>query len=135
MEKTVPIQEIGIGVVFNKNGELLIDQRLDKSSMGGLWEFPGGKKEPRETIEITIEREIKEEVGICIKVGDKLISFVHKYSHTKLHFTVHICEFISGKPKPLASQKLLWVSPSKLVDFSFPSANIKIIDALQRYLG
>ena len=44
MTKIKPLQEIGIGLVFNKKGVLLIDQRLESSSMGGMWEFPGGKK-------------------------------------------------------------------------------------------
>ena len=135
MKKVIPVQEIGIALIFNKDGELLIDQRLENASMGGMWEFPGGKKESHESIEKTITREIMEEIGINIKVGEKLISFEHLYSHKKLYFTVHLCEFRSGKPKPLASQKLLWVDPSRLFDFPFPAANSKIIFALLKYLG
>ena len=135
MTKKKPLQEIGIGLVFNKNGEWLIDQRLESSSMGGMWEFPGGKKKPGESIEKTIERELKEELGIGVKVGEKLLSFEHSYSHKKLYFTVHICEWISGEPKPLASQKLLWVSPNKLFNFPFPAANTKIISELHKHLG
>ena len=135
MKKPIPIQEIGIGLVFNEDGELLIDQRLESARMGGMWEFPGGKKIQHETIEKTIEREINEEIGISIKVGERLISFEHSYTHMKLNFTVHICEWISGKPKPLASQKLLWVAPHRLLDFPFPAANTKIINALYKYLG
>lgn len=135
MKKTIPIQEIGIGLVFNKNGELLIDQRLSGSTMGGMWEFPGGKKESDETIEKTIQREIKEELGIHIQVLEKLLSFQHSYSHKTLHFIVHICKLKSGKPKPLASQKLLWVEPKRLFDFPFPAANTKIISALHKHLA
>ena len=135
MNKIKPTQEIGIGLVFNKNGELLIDKRLETSSMGGMWEFPGGKKNPMESIEQTIEREVKEEMGIVIKVREKLLSFEHSYTHKKLHFTVHICEWISGEPKPLTSQKLLWVSPDKLFEFPFPAANTKIIAQLQKHLS
>ena len=134
MTKIKPLQEIGIGLVFNKNGELLIDQRLESSSMGGMWEFPGGKKNSEESIEKTIKRELKEELGIFVKVGVKLLSFEHTYTHKKLHFTVHICEWISGDPKPLASQKILWVSPSKLSDFPFPAANTKIISEIHKHL-
>ncbi len=134
MTKEKPFQEIGIGLVFNKKGELLIDQRLESSSMGGMWEFPGGKKNSDEIIEKTIERELKEELGILVKVGTKLLSFEHTYTHKKLYFTVHICELISGEPKPLASQKLLWVFPDKLSNFPFPAANTKIISELFKYL-
>ena len=80
MTKIKPLQEIGIGLVFNKKGELLIDQRLESSSMGGMWEFPGGKKIPNESIEKTIERELKEELGIVVNVGEKLLSFEHAYT-------------------------------------------------------
>ena len=135
MKKIIPIQEIGIGLVFNKNGELLIDQRRSSSTMGGMWEFPGGKKEPDESIEQTIQREIKEELGIHIQVLEKLLSFEHLYNHKKLYFIVHICKLKAGKPKPIASQKLLWVDPKRLFDFPFPAANTKIISALYKHLA
>ncbi len=135
MTKINSFQEIGIGIVLNKNGELLIDQRLENSSMGGMWEFPGGKKISEESIEMTIERELKEELGIVVKVGTKLLSFQHSYSHKQLHFTVYICEWKSGEPKALASQKVLWVSPEKLSNFPFPAANTKIISALYKHLN
>ena len=135
MIKKKPFQEIGIGLVFNKNGEVLIDQRLESSSMGGMWEFPGGKKKSDEPIEKTIERELKEEIGIKVKLGTKLLSFEHSYTHKKLHFTIYICEWISGETKPLASQKLLWVFPDQLFDFPFPAANTKIISELHKHLG
>tara|TARA_B100000214_G_scaffold373544_1_gene354093 strand:+ start:792 stop:1931 length:1140 start_codon:yes stop_codon:yes gene_type:complete len=135
MKAPIPLIEIGLGLVFNKYGELLIDQRLENSSMGGMWEFPGGKKESNESIEKTIERELKEELGVDVNVGDKLISFEHRYSHKKLYFTVHICSIKSGEPKPLSCQKFLWVSPNSLSDFPFPAANSKIISELHKYLG
>tara|TARA_Y100001968_G_scaffold176518_1_gene161707 strand:- start:60 stop:1208 length:1149 start_codon:yes stop_codon:yes gene_type:complete len=129
------LQEVGIGLIFNENGELLIDQRLEGSSMGGMWEFPGGKKNSNESIKETIEREIREELGIVVKAEAKLLSFEHVYSHKKIHFTVHLCKWKSGEPKPLASQKFLWVAPEKLGDFPFPAANRKIISELYKHLG
>tara|TARA_Y100001968_G_C19415854_1_gene748958 strand:+ start:676 stop:1836 length:1161 start_codon:yes stop_codon:yes gene_type:complete len=135
MKKIISLQKIGIGIVFNNIGEVLIDQRLESSSMGGMWEFPGGKKMPDESIKGTIKRELKEELGIIVKVGEKLLSFEHAYTHKKLYFTVHLCELVSGEPKPLASQKLLWVSPENLIDFPFPAANTKIISELHQYLS
>tara|TARA_B100000965_G_scaffold212276_1_gene177368 strand:- start:1932 stop:3080 length:1149 start_codon:yes stop_codon:yes gene_type:complete len=129
------LQEVGIGLIFNENGELLIDQRLEGSSMGGMWEFPGGKKNSNESIKETIEREIREELGIVVKAEAKLLSFEHVYSHKKIHFTVHLCKWKSGEPQSLASQKFLWVAPEKLGDFPFPAANRKIISELYKHLG
>ncbi len=135
VKKSKPHEEIGIGLIFNKSGELLIDQRLESSSMGGMWEFPGGKKTSEETIEETIEREIREELGIIVRTGKRLISFDHLYTHKKLSFTVHICIWESGQPQSLASQKFLWVFPDQLFNFPFPAANTKIISALHKHLG
>jgi len=134
-KKTKPKQEIGIGLVFNKFGELLIDQRLESATMGGMWEFPGGKKTSDETIEETIEREIQEELGIVVKAGERLLMFEHAYTHKKLFFTVHLCEWTSGVPQPLASQRVLWVAPDKLFNYPFPAANNKIISELHKHLG
>ena len=135
MKKAIPTLEIGIGIIFNKKGELLIDQRLDESNMGGMWEFPGGKKESSESIEDTILREVQEELAIDVKIGEKLLSFTHLFSNKKFYFTVHICRWVSGDPKPLASQRVLWISPKELCDFPFPAANKKIIDQLEKYLA
>ena len=134
MRASIPSEEIGIGIIFNKRGQILIDQRLKNSSMGGMWEFPGGKRELNEEIEETIHRETMEELGISIKVEDKLLSFDHAHSNKKLFFSVYLCKFISGNPKPLQSQKLLWVNPERLFDFPFPEANTRIIRALHKYL-
>ena len=128
--KPLPFQVIGVGVVLNAAGEVLIDQRLEKGLLGGMWEFPGGKQEQGETIETCIARELKEELGIAVTVGAELITVDHAYSHKKLRFVVHLCDWISGEPQPLASQQVRWVRPDDLRNYAFPAANAKIIEAL-----
>ena len=129
-----PVQVIGVGIVFNNSGEVLIDQRLDDDLLGGLWEFPGGKQELEEDIEETIAREIREELAIEVEVGESLISLEHAYSHKRLLFVVHVCNWREGEPQPLESQQCRWVEPSQLVEYPFPSANAKMISALKKYL-
>ena len=133
--KPVPFQVIGVGVVLNGAGQVLIDQRLEEGLLGGLWEFPGGKQEPGETIEATVARELREELAIEVAVGGELISLEHAYSHKKLRFVVHLCQWCSGEPQPLASQQVRWVHPSELSAYPFPAANARIIAALQHHLG
>ena len=128
--RAVPFQVIGVGVVLNEAGEVLIDQRLNEGLLGGLWEFPGGKQEPGEAIVDTITRELQEELAIEVSVGEELISLDHAYSHKKLRFVVHLCQWISGEPQPLASQQVKWVRRECLADYPFPAANAKIIAAL-----
>ena len=127
-------ETIGVGIIRNSSGLVLIDQRLNEGLLGGLWEFPGGKKNNDESIEQTISREIKEELGILVLVDELLISFEHSYSHKQLHFVVHLCQLVSGEPKPLASQQVRWVDPDDLNEYPFPAANVKMIAAFKKYL-
>jgi len=128
--RELPFQVIGVGVVLNDAGQVLIDQRLNEGLLGGLWEFPGGKQEPGEAIEATIIRELQEELAIEAQVGEELITLEHAYSHKRLRFVVHLCRWISGEPQPLASQQVRWVAPAQLGEFPFPAANARIIAAL-----
>jgi A/G-specific adenine glycosylase len=127
----VPFQVIGVGVVRDDSGRVLIDQRLQEGLLGGLWEFPGGKQEPGEAIEATIRRELREELAIEVTVGEELITVEHAYSHKRLRFVVHLCQWLTGEPQPLASQQVRWVAPEQLSTYPFPAANARIIAALQ----
>jgi len=133
--RELPFQVIGVGVVFNDRGQVLIDQRLEEGLLGGLWEFPGGKQEPGEAIEATIARELREELAITVEVGAQLISVDHAYSHKRLRFEVHCCRWLSGTPQALACQQWRWVEPAQLGDYPFPAANARIIAALQEHLA
>jgi A/G-specific adenine glycosylase len=130
VSKPLPFQVIGVGVVRNDAGQVLIDQRLQEGLLGGLWEFPGGKQESGEAIEATIRRELQEELAIAVEVGEELITLEHAYSHKRLRFVVHLCRWLSGEPQPLASQQVRWVEPTDLGSYPFPAANAKIIAAL-----
>ncbi len=128
--RTVPYQVIGVGVVLDGDGRVLIDQRLNEGLLGGLWEFPGGKQEQGEAIAATISRELDEELAIEVAVGEELIVIEHAYSHKRLRFVVHLCTWLAGEPQPLASQQVRWVRPAELADYPFPAANASIIAAL-----
>ena len=130
VRKPLPFNVIGVGVVINAEGAVLIDQRLEEGLLGGLWEFPGGKQEPQESIEDCIRRELREELAIEVEIGEELITVDHAYSHKKLRFVVHLCSWSSGEPQPLASQQVRWVEPSDLKNYPFPAANARMIDAL-----
>jgi A/G-specific adenine glycosylase len=131
----LPFHVIGVGVVLDAGGRVLIDQRLPEGLLGGLWEFPGGKQEPGEPIAETIRRELREELAIEVDVGQELIALDHSYSHKRLRFQVHLCRWRSGEPQPLASQQVRWVAPDDLATYPFPAANARIIAALLTWLG
>ena len=131
---TKVIINVAVGVI-KKNNNVFICKRADEQHQGGLWEFPGGKQEPGEAIVQTIARELQEELAIEVAVGEEPISLDHAYSHKKLRFVVHLCQWQKGEPQPLASQQVRWVRPESLADYPFPAANARIIAALLEHVS
>lgn len=127
----VPHKQIGVAVIWNDQGQILIDKRPQKGLLGGLWEFPGGKIEPQESVEDCIRREIKEELGIGIVVDDHLITVNHAYTHFKVTLIVHHCRHVQGEPQAIGCDEIRWVTLAELDEYPFPKANQEIIAALR----
>lgn len=128
----VPHKFIGVAVIWNDQKQILIDRRRPEGILGGLWEFPGGKIEPGETIEDCIKREIWEEIGIGIEVGEHLITIDYTYSHLRVTLTVHHCRHLTGIPQPLECDEIRWVTLDEIDQFTFPKANEQIINVLRQ---
>lgn len=129
---TLPHKRIGVAVIRNGLGEILIDRRLAQGDMGGLWEFPGGKVEAGETVQACIVREIKEEIDLDVRVGDRLILIDHDYPNFRVSLYVHWCEVIGGEARAIECQEIRWVNPQDLGRYPFPEANLAIITAIQQ---
>lgn len=127
----LPHKQIGVAVIRNQQGEILIDRRLAKGEMGGLWEFPGGKIERGETPQQCIQREILEELAIEVEVATHLITINHKYEKFQVTLFVYNCYYLKGEPQPIECEEIRWVRVSQLNNFNFPEANIEIIKAIQ----
>lgn len=127
----LPHKLIGVGVIRNDLGKILIDRRLSKGEMAGFWEFPGGKIEPTESIEECIAREIAEELAIAVSVGERIMTIEHEYAKFKVTLFVHDCQYISGEPQAIECQEIRWVSVDELDQYNFPEANYQIIELLK----
>jgi len=129
-EKKIPHHQIAVGIIVNENDEVLISLRPQESMLGGLWEFPGGKQEKGETLDETLKRELKEELGVETDVFDKFKELKHAYSHFKITMHAYWCKIKRGSPKPNSSDKLEWVHLNNIDHFPFPKANKSIIHDL-----
>jgi mutator protein MutT len=127
----LPHKKIGVAVIRNQQGQILIDRRRSTGEMASLWEFPGGKLEPNETVEECIKREILEELAIEIEVGDRLMTIDHIYSRFQVTLFVHNCQYVRGTPQPLECEEIRWVTPTEIDNYTFPAANQEIITTLQ----
>jgi A/G-specific adenine glycosylase len=116
--------------VIRRGREFLIAKRRANDSFGSFWEFPGGSKLPEESLKDCVLREIREELDIEIKVIKKIFSVPGASLDRKFLLHFFLCDYVSGDPKPLESEKVEWVDLTRLGKFKFPPANYKVIDRL-----
>jgi len=100
--------EVSAALIF-QHGKLLITRRNAGVHLGGLWEFPGGKREQDETFERCLMRELREELGIKVEVGELFEEISHAYAGKTVHLKFFVCKLISGKPRTLDCAAFKWV--------------------------
>jgi len=127
--KPTPHHDIAVGIIW-KRDRILIDQRKSDGLLGGLWEFPGGKREPGEALETALRREVLEEVGIRIRVLRQIGRVKHAYSHFRITLYAFECRHVSGRPRALGCAAWRWVRLEELDQYAFPKANHKIMAML-----
>ena len=122
--------DVAAGLVF-RHGQLLITQRNAHSHLGGLWEFPGGKRETGESFEECLVRELQEELGIHISVGLLLESLTHAYPEKTVRLNFYRCEWLRGEPQPLGCADFRWIRSIDLNNFTFPPADERLLERLR----
>jgi A/G-specific adenine glycosylase len=129
--KAVPHHDVAVGLLW-KDGKVLIDRRPAGGMLGGMWEFPGGKRHEGETIEACLRRELREELGVGVSDVRPLVTTSHAYSHFRVTLHAFECRLASGRPRPLKSECLKWATLDELDRYAFPKGSRKIIDALRK---
>lgn len=123
--------------ITDARGRLLLARRGDGRDLAGLWEFPGGKREPGETPEDTLIRELQEELGITVQVGAPIMRVPHLYPDKSLLLDVRRVTSWKGVPRGVEGQALAWVAQDKLTRYPMPAADKPVVAVLQqpdRYL-
>lgn len=103
--------------VIQRDGRVLISRRPEDGLLGGMWEFPGGKQEPGETLVDCLGREIREELGVSVQVGEELGIYRHAYTHFKVTLHAFYCRLGAEDPRQLKVTDLRWVLPRELPDY------------------
>jgi A/G-specific adenine glycosylase len=126
----IPHNDITAGIIRDTRGRILVVQRPLKGLLGGLWKFPGGMQELDETLGKCLQRKVREEVGIRIRVGKSITSVNHAYTHFRITLHAFQCTHQAGKPKPLDCMDCRWTRLRQLQDLAFSRADRKIIEVL-----
>jgi 8-oxo-dGTP diphosphatase len=117
--------------VVERDSQYLITRRLRGTHLEGFWEFPGGKCEPGETHASCLIREVREELGCGVVVGDELLSVTHDYPERSVELHFFRCR-LTGDPQPLLGQEIRWAAKTELRSLAFPPADEELISLLAR---
>src|SRR5262249_36504059 len=112
-------------------GKLLITLRHPEAHLGGLWEFPGGKREPNETFEQCLKRELWEELAIEVTIGEMVERLTHEYPERTVHLRFFRCAWLRHEPQTLGCADFAWVRRDQLGQYAFPEADERLLNRLR----
>jgi len=124
--------EVAAGLVF-RDGQLLITQRPAGGHLAGLWEFPGGKREPGESFEQCLRRELKEELGIEVEIHEEVEAITHRYPDKTVHLRFFRCSWTRAEPQALGCPAFRWVGVDELAAYEFPPADARLLTRLRGF--
>lgn len=126
--------QVAAGLIFHQ-GRYLITRRKAGTHLEGLWEFPGGKREPGESLEDCLRRELREELGVEITAPARFHVVRHDYPGKRVELHFFRCTIQGGHGWAVDGEDVRWVTPDELTTFKFPPADGPLIDALQQGPG
>ena len=126
--------EVAAGILWN-GSMLLITRRHEGGHQGGRWEFPGGKRLPGESIAACLKRELREEIGVEVQVGDLWRALTHIYPDRRVSIYFHFCVLLRGRPRAIDVADLRWIPPAELAGLDFVEGDIPVLADLIRDLS
>lgn len=115
-----------------KSDLYLVSKRPGGTHLAHSWEFPGGKVEPGESPERALAREITEELGIEVEVGDIFAVGHHVYPEKEVILLVYDARLTAGVPQCLGVAEFAWLTAAELVALPLPPADVPVVDRLKR---
>ncbi len=126
--KPLPHYDVAAAVVRREDGRVLVAQRRNEDMLGGLWEFPGGKREAGETLPEALRRELREELDFDVTVGERLITLHHSYTHFRITLHAFLCTPRGGEPRCVECQAFRWVRVDELAALPMAVTDRKIAE-------
>lgn len=117
------------GIIW-KDGQVLIARRKPEKSLGGYWEFPGGKLEAGEDAEAALIRELKEEMGMTLNNLRYYGSHIHQYDSFSIELLAYECDFVNATFELTDHDEIAFIVPKELADYKFAPADVYFVNTL-----
>lgn len=129
--RQVPFVDV-TAALFIRDGKVLLARRPEGKILAGMWEFPGGKRERGEGLAACLRRELREELGISVRVGRKFTAVDHAFTHLRIRLHVFQCDSLRGKPRPIGAEAVRWVNIRDLSKYPMGKADRMVSDQIAR---
>lgn len=116
--------------IINKDEKVFLARRAGDKKLAGFWELPGGKIESNETPQMALARELLEEFGMKVRIGEFFTKNIHRYDDFEIELLAYLCEFKNASFKLLDHDAIEWVKTSDLENWNLAAADIPIVKAL-----
>ena len=123
---------VSMGIILDPEGRILIAKRSLKKYFGGLWEFPGGKKESNESPSDALIRELKEELSIEIKVLRVYQSYTYSDEEIDIIFHPIHCSIVGGQLKNNEHEEVKYITKKEINNYDFAPPDYVAVDLLKR---
>lgn len=129
---STPIRTVVVtAAIIEEDGRFLVTRRQRGVHLEGMWEFPGGKCEPGESLQDCLAREVREELAVEGEIGGEILQTSHDYPDRRIVLHFLRCR-ITGTPVPQQGQEMRWVAGAELGSLQFPPADAQLIDMLMQ---
>ncbi len=122
--------EVVCGVIEDDQGRFLACRRPAHKHLGGLWEFPGGKVEPAESPAAALGRELLEELGIDVEVGERMTPVEWCYPFGTIRLSPYRCRILGGRAAAIEHDELRWCPPGRLSELDWAAADLPVLAEL-----
>ena len=129
MSEDEPRRIVVSAAVIRRGDDYFVTRRHAGVHLEGCWEFPGGKCEPGETLEESLQREIREELDAPIAIGAEIFAVTHAYPDRLVELRFFECELL-GEPRAVLGQEMRWVRRHDLQQLEFPPADAELLQLL-----
>lgn len=127
----MPRRAVQVAVaLIEHHGRYLLSRRPHGQHLGGYWEFPGGKRHAGESWQACLRREIREELGVELRVGRRLKPIRFAYPEKSVYLQPFACAIAGGTPRPLQVRAVRWVAPEQLRRLRLPPADQPLVERL-----